>query len=277
MDLAERAKIKQEIVRDTGYKTTTSKKVYCSDKYSTIYNLNNRLILKTNILGEYIEYELSGHPYEPVIMLKCALNEDKSFSIHGESYFPSNDDKTEWESFAMCLNGRVLLNQYERTKDTYNPQPNQMVAIKHSNSWYLCISDEKNILNISGWFTKNTIIYLLANKEQKLYFTNYKYANDEKERYIHIHYRKLSDIPNKCLGNLFAYKDKLYEIREWREGIEVRNVEDEEDTKCIYGIDIETSPKVSSLNGKVYNSEELFVILTKMFDDNTTNCVPYIK
>lgn len=79
-----------------------------------------------------------------------------------------------------------------------------------------------------------------------------------------------------CLAKLFIYKNEKYEIWEWCEGIEVRNLKDENDIRYIYGLNIETPLKVSALNENVYNIDELFIILTKMFDDNSTNCVPYI-
>lgn len=79
-----------------------------------------------------------------------------------------------------------------------------------------------------------------------------------------------------CLAKLFTYKNEKYEICEWCEGIEIRNLKDENDIRYIYGLNIETPLKVSALNGNSYNIDELFIILTKMFDDNSTNCVPYI-
>lgn len=80
-----------------------------------------------------------------------------------------------------------------------------------------------------------------------------------------------------CLEKLFIYKNKKYKICEWREGIAIRNLKDENDIRYIYGLNIDTPLKVSALNGNSYNIDELFIILTKMFDDNATNCVPYIS
>lgn len=80
-----------------------------------------------------------------------------------------------------------------------------------------------------------------------------------------------------CLAKLFIYKNKKYKICEWREGIAIRNLKDENDIRYIYGLNIETSLQVSALNGNSYNIDELFIILAKMFDDNSTNCVPYIS
>lgn len=80
-----------------------------------------------------------------------------------------------------------------------------------------------------------------------------------------------------CLVKLFIYKNKKYKICEWREGISIRNLKDENDIRYIYGLNIETPLQVSALNGNSYNIDELFIILTKMFDDNSTNCVSYIS
>lgn len=91
------------------------------------------------------------------------------------------------------------------------------------------------------------------------------------------HYRCLDSINRKTLAKLFTYKNEKYEIYEWREGIAVRNLKDENDIRYIYGLNIDTPLKVSALNGNSYNIDELFIILTKMFDDNVTNCVPYIS
>ena len=94
--------------------------------------------------------------------------------------------------------------------------------------------------------------------------TNYKTTVNKHEKQI------------LCLAKLFIYINEKYEICEWCEGIEIRNVKDENDIRYIYGLNIETLLKVSALNENVYNIDELFIILTKMFDDNSTNCVPYI-
>lgn len=80
-----------------------------------------------------------------------------------------------------------------------------------------------------------------------------------------------------CLAKLFIYKNEKYKISEWREGIAIQNLKDENDIRYIYGLNIETPLKVSALNGNSYNIDELFIILTKMFDDNSTNSVPYIS
>lgn len=80
-----------------------------------------------------------------------------------------------------------------------------------------------------------------------------------------------------CLAKLFIYKNEKYKICEWREGIAIQNLKNTKDIRYIYGLNIDTSLKVSALNGNLYNIDELFIILTKMFDDNSTNCVPYIS
>lgn len=202
MNLSERAKIKQEIVKETGYKTTANKQekqILCEDKYSKCYIDNNKLMFETTILGESSVYKMSGHPYEPVIILDCLSNPNNSFQIHGEEYFPDyNDNIVEWVSFIKYINSRILINKYVVSYDEYIHIPNQKVVIKNSyNSWYICESDDKNVLNISGSFSKDTIAYILANKEQKLYFKEYKYNDIEKEKYIHVHYRCLDSINNK--------------------------------------------------------------------------------
>lgn len=80
-----------------------------------------------------------------------------------------------------------------------------------------------------------------------------------------------------CLEKLFIYKNKKYKICEWREGIAIQNLKDENDIRYIYGLNIDAPLKVSALNRNSYNIDELFIILTKMFDDNSTNSVPYIS
>lgn len=144
------------------------------------------------------------------------------------------------------------------------------------NNWYICISDEKNVLDISGAFFKNTIIYILADKSKKIYFQKYKYNDFEKEKYINIHYKTLSDVKNNYLIRLFSYKDKKYEIFDKRDCLILRGLNNN-DIKYIYGLNIDNQLTVSALNGKSYNIDELFLILTQMFDDNTTNCIPYLN
>lgn len=56
------------------------------------------------------------------------------------------------------------------------------------------MTDERTILDISGSFSKNTMAYILADKEQKLYFEEYKYNDSEKEKYMYSHYKNLDDI-----------------------------------------------------------------------------------
>lgn len=113
MDLSERAKIKQEIVKETGYKAAINEQILCEDKYAKCYMLNNNLVFKTKILGDVLVYELSRHPYEPTIFLNCMTDSDKSFQIHGESYFPNiKDDIAEWLSFSKYINSRIILNKY---------------------------------------------------------------------------------------------------------------------------------------------------------------------
>jgi len=87
------------------------------------------------------------------------------------------------------------------------------------------------------------------------------------------------ELGDEVLVNSTRYdnKNKKYKICEWCEGIAIRNLKDENDIRYIYGLNIETSLQVSALNGNLYNIDELFIILTKMFDDNATNCVPYIS
>lgn len=281
MNLSERAKIKQEIVQRTGCKTTSNvkEKILSKDMLSKCYmSMNDNLLFETSILGVLTKFELSGHPYEPVIYLKCVSNEEKSFSIYSESFFPNNKENAkEWDEFSKYLNGRILLNEYAIKLDNYIPTPNQMVAIEKSwNTWYLCRTDEKNVLDISGPFSKNTMIYIISNKEQKVYFSTYKYTDNEKEKYIYVHYRNLSDIKNLVLDSLFTYKDNKYEICRWQEGIEIRNTKNNEDSKYVYGLNLETSKKVSALNGKCYDTKQLFTILSKMFDADTTDCILFL-
>lgn len=106
-----------------------------------------------------------------------------------------------------------MLNKYKVSYNSYIPKPNERVVFEKSfNNWYICISDERNVLDISGAFSKNTIIYILADKIKKIYFQKYKYNDFEKEKYINVHYKSLSDIKNNSLIRLFSYKDKKYEI-----------------------------------------------------------------
>lgn len=80
-----------------------------------------------------------------------------------------------------------------------------------------------------------------------------------------------------CLAKLFIYKNEKYDICECREGIAIQNLKNKNDIRYIYGLNIDTPLQISALNGNLYNIDELFIILTKMFDDNATNCVPYIS
>lgn len=198
MDLSERAKIKQDIVKETGCKSAVYKPVrtICEDKYSKFYIDNNELMFTTTILEELSVYKMSGHPYEPVIILNCLSDSNNSFQINGETYFPDhNDNINEWLSFCKYINSRIIVNRYAVSYDNYIPEPNQKAAIEKSHdSWYLCISDEHNVLDISGSFSKNTMAYILADKEQKIYFQEYKYNDIEKEKYIYVHHRNLADI-----------------------------------------------------------------------------------
>lgn len=196
MDLSERAKLKQEIVKETGYKTAINEQTLCEDKYAKCYMINNSLMFETKILGDVSVYKLSGHPYDPIVFLDCTTDSDKSFQIQGEGYFPNmKDDITEWLSFSKYINSRIILNKYAVACNEYIPKPNQKAAIKIGCSdWYLCVSDERNILDIRGSFSKNTMVYILADKEQRLYFEEYKYNDSEKKKYMNVHYGSLDDI-----------------------------------------------------------------------------------
>lgn len=230
----------------------------------------------TIILDKQLLYELSGYPYEPVIVLDCLTNPNYSFKICGEEFFPNINNIDEWLSFAIYINGRIVLNKYKVSYSSYIPKSNQMVVFKKSfDNWYICISDERNVLDISGAFSKNTIIYILADKNKKAYFQKYKYNDFEKEKYINVHYRNLLDIKNNSLIRLFSYKNKKYEIFDEKDCLGLRSL-DNDDTRYIYGLNIDNQLTVSALNGKSYNIDELFLILTQMFDDNTTNCIPYL-
>lgn len=196
MDLSERTKIKQEIVKETGYKTAINEQTLCEDKYAKCYMINNSLMFETKILGDVSVYKLSGHPYDPIVFLDCTTDSDKSFQIQGEGYFPNmKDDIAEWLSFSKYINSRIILNKYAISYNEYIPKPNQKVAIRMGyNDWYLCVSDERNVLDICGSFSNNTMAYILADKEQRLYFEEYKYNDSEKEKYMYDHYRNLDDI-----------------------------------------------------------------------------------
>lgn len=71
------------------------------------------------------------------------------------------------------MNSRLIINRYAVSYDNYIPEPNQKAAIEKSHdSWYLCISDENNVLDISGSFSENTMAYILADKGKKYIFKN---------------------------------------------------------------------------------------------------------
>lgn len=79
------------------------------------------------------------------------------------------------------------------------------------------------------------------------------------------------------LNRIFSYKNRNCEICEWRDGIKVKNLKDNNDVSYIYGLDIDTPSRVSGLNGQSYDVDELFRILTEMFNDNAVNWIPYAK
>lgn len=284
MDLSERAKLKQDIVRETGCKSAIYKplRTICNDKYSKCYSDSENMMFETTILGETLVYILSGLPSEPVVHASCLSEPGKSFDIHSEIYLPElpeqKDDIAEWLSFCRYMNSRIIVNRYAVSYDNYIPEPNKKAAIEKSHdSWYLCISDENNVLDISGSFSENTMAYILADKEQKSYLQEYKYNDIEKEKYIYVHHRNLADIRGMTLNRIFSYKNRKYEICEWRDGIKVKNLKDNNDVRYIYGLDIDTPSRVSGLNGQSYDVDELFRILTEMFNDNTVNWIPYAK
>lgn len=60
---------------------------------------------------------------------------------------------------------------------------------------------------------------------------------------------------------LFTYKDDKYEIREWKEGIELRDTRSEKESRYVYGVDLLlwmellNSYKTTSLLQNITNGE----------------------
>ncbi len=78
--------------------------LFKEDRFCKCYlSERNELLFEIMVDGMDLRYTLSGHPYEPVLYVKCD-NPRFSFNIHGSIWFPSIDaSPVSWERFCKDL------------------------------------------------------------------------------------------------------------------------------------------------------------------------------
>ena len=92
--------IEQLYYEDTNYKLYTTP--------SPDENHRGKMIFELYINNETFIYELSGHPYIPILIAKCINHSENSFSIAEGLFFPSNEvSQTEWGRFCKDLSKEV--------------------------------------------------------------------------------------------------------------------------------------------------------------------------
>ena len=91
-------------------------KILCeNEEYKCFINDENKLFFEIKIADVNLSYNLSGHPYEPVIYLKCN-NPSYSFNIRGGLWFPDNKEYA-WELFCHELSHHIKKNYYLKIKN----------------------------------------------------------------------------------------------------------------------------------------------------------------
>lgn len=77
---------------------------------------------------------------------------------------------------------------------TFIDKPNMKGMFQIKGKWFVYETDEKNIKSITGPFADDDIIYVCAKMLHKSkFFEDYRFNNEAKKTYIHVHYRSLSE------------------------------------------------------------------------------------
>lgn len=128
-------------------------------------------------------------------------------------------------------------------------------------------------------FYKDTVLWI--HSPEQICIPQMEFVGGYPNEYC-VFFKKLSKkdlftITNVIGNHIVFYNNNVYEIKPWKEGIEIVGLNTDYNI-CIYGLNLGNSYDsfLEGLNGKYFGYEESYTILEKIIENNSSDWSKYV-